>query len=215
MTLPPKITILLADDHPATREGIRTLLSQAEDMEIIGEAENGFEVLDLVDKLRPQVLLLDLVMPGPRAFEIEAQVREHHPDTITLVLTSHNRDAYLAAMMDAGAVGYLGKDTGAERLIEAIRRAANGVSLFDAEQYARAQKWREEVGEKIKQLTKREIEILKLLANGLDNGQIAHELGISSKTAAFHITHILSKLQVNSRLEAALWGTKHLFDNLE
>lgn len=143
---PQKITVLLADDHPLARMGIRNLLAQADDLEIVDEAENGFQVQELVHKLRPNVLLLDLKMPGPRPADLEEWVRENHPETITLVLSSHDRDRYLAAMMDAGAAGYLSKETTAEQLIKAIRRAAQGVPVFDEGQYVRAKRWKEEVG---------------------------------------------------------------------
>jgi DNA-binding NarL/FixJ family response regulator len=210
-----KITLLLADDHPSTLMGIRTLLSEADDLEIIGEAQNGFQVKELVAKLRPNVLLLDLKMPGPRPAEIEEWIRENHPETITLVLTAHDRDRYLAAMMDAGAAGYLNKESTAKQLTNAIRRAVQGALIFDEEQYARAKRWKEEVGEKLSGLTNREIEILELLANGRDNQEIAKWLGISVKTAAYHVGHILSKLQVKSRQEAAVWAAKNLSDDLE
>jgi DNA-binding NarL/FixJ family response regulator len=210
-----KITILLADDHPLARAGIHDLLAEADDLEIIGEAEDGFQAQELVAKLRPNVLLLDLKMPGPRPAEIEEWVRENHPETITLVLTSHDRDRYLAAMMDAGVAGYLSKEITAEQLISAIRRAVDWEILFSNEQYTRATNWKEGVGKKIAQLTDREIEILNLLAKGLNNLEIAAILDISAKTAAYHVTNILSKLQLKSRQEAAVWAVKHLSDDLE
>lgn len=131
-----RITVLIADDEPIARAGIRTLLAQAEDIEIIGEAQNGYEAKELIPELRPQVLLLDLKMPGPRPYEIEKWVRESYPKIVTLVLTSHDRDSYLAAMMDAGAAGYLSKEESAERLIGAIRRAVGGEILFNNSPYA-------------------------------------------------------------------------------
>lgn len=210
-----KITILITDDHPIARAGIRAILAQAEDMEVIGEAKDGYEAQQLVAKLRPQILLLDLKMPGPRPAEIEKWVRLNYPETITLVLTAHDRDSYLAAMMDAGAVGYLSKKESEDRLIGAIRRAVRGEILFDNTQFARAKRWKENVGEKLNQLTVREREILELLGKGLDNKTIGETLNISAKTAAYHVTRIMAKLQVQSRQEAALWASKNLFDNLE
>lgn len=210
-----KISILLADDHPITRAGIRATLEQADDIEILGEAENGADVIDQVRKLRPQILLLDLVMPGPHPAEIEKWVRENYPETITLVLTSHDRDVYLAGMMDAGASGYMRKDVSSERLIGAIRRAAQGEILFDIVQQTRANQWRKDIGKKLKQLTGREREVLELVAKGMDNQSIAINLGISLKTTSFHITNLLSKLQLKSRQEAAIWAVKHLSDDPE
>lgn len=210
-----QITILIADDHPLARAGIRTLLSQAKDMEIIGEAQDGYEAQILVTKLRPQVLILDLKMPGLRASELEKWVREKYPEIITLVLTAHDRDSYLAAMMDAGAAGYLSEEESEERLIGAIRRAVNGEIIFDKAQRDRAKRWRNDVGSKIDQLTPREFEVLQFLAKGMDNKEIGKSLEISAKTVAYHITRIIAKLQVKSRQEATVWALQHLSDNLE
>ena len=123
-----KITILLVDDHPLAPQGVRTALAQADDLEIVAEAQNGQEAIQLVASLQPDILLLDLKMSGIRAAEVEAWVREHHPATITLVLTAHDRDFYLSEMLQAGASGYLDKSQRGEQLIEAVRRAAAGES---------------------------------------------------------------------------------------
>ena len=210
-----KITVLITDDHPLARAGIRALLSQAKDIEVIGEAENGFEAQKLITKLRPQVLLLDLKMPGMRASELEKWVREKYPKIITLVLTAHDRDAYLAAMIDAGAVGYLSKEEPEERLIGAIRRAVNGELIFDKAQLDRVKRWHDDVESKIDRLTPREYEVLQLLARGLGNKEIGKSLDVSAKTVAYHITHIIEKLQVQSRQEATVWALQHLSDDLE
>jgi len=132
------ITILLADDEPMARAGIRSLLEQAEDFEIVGEAQNGFEVQELIPKLRPNMLLLNYQMPGPRAAELEKWVRVNYPETTTLVLTAHNRDAYLAGVIDSSVSGFLLKNENGEQLICAIRRAAEGIVHFSDEQIARA-----------------------------------------------------------------------------
>jgi DNA-binding NarL/FixJ family response regulator len=210
-----QITVLLADDHPTTRTGIRTILHETPDIRVVGEAENGFQVQEMVAELRPNILLLDLVMPGPTPAELEKWVRTNIPETITLVLTAHNHDEYLTTMMDAGAAGFLSKTEGGEQLISAIRRAASGSSLFTEEQFERARCWRQEAGDRLKELTNRERQILYLISEGKDNKQIALKLEISAKTAAFHITNILTKLEVNSRHEASAWAHKHLPDNLE
>jgi DNA-binding NarL/FixJ family response regulator len=194
---------------------LRKLLDDADDIEVIGEAQDSFAVLELVAKRRPQILLLDLVMPGPRPHEIERWVRKNYPDTHTLVLTSHDRDAYLTAMIDAGASGYVLKSETEQRLIYSIRRTARGEVLFDSAQYARAARWREEVMEKLNRLTPQERKVLERLAEGLDNKAIAKNLEISPKTTAYHITNVLRKLQVESRQKAVVWALKHLSDNLE
>lgn len=207
------ITILIADDEPLARAGIRTILSQVEDFEVVGEAQDGFEVQELVPKLLPKILLLDYQMPGPGASNLEKWVRENHPETIALVLTAHNRDAYLAETIDAGMAGFLLKNEKAEQLILAIRRAAQGTVYFSDEQIARAQKWKRDVEEKWTDLSAREREILHHLAAGKENKVIAQSLKISLKTVEFHITNILKKLDLNSRNEAIVWMHKHQPDD--
>ncbi len=209
------ITLVIADDHPITRTGIREILSKTDDIQIVGEAQDGFEAQKLVEQLLPQVLLLDLKMPGPRPAEIEKWVRTHHPQTNTLVLTAHDRDIYLASMIDAGAAGYLKKNETSDRLISAIRRVAGGNTLFTYDQLSRARRWREGVGKKWKELTPREREILLILAQGFDNVRIANMLNITAKTVAFHITNILGKLELNSRQEVMAWVQKNLSDDFE
>jgi DNA-binding NarL/FixJ family response regulator len=183
--IPPKITILLADDHPLARVGIRNLLAEATDLEIVGEAEDGFQAQKIVAELRPNILLLDLKMPGPRPAELEKWVRENYPETVTLVLTSHDRDIYLADMMEAGVSGYMSKEVSSERLVSMIRRAVNGEILFDQKQINRAREWRKEVGDKIEQLTNQERVVLILLTQGMDNQAIAARLSIVKKTLPF------------------------------
>ena len=209
------ITILIADDHPLIRAGIRTLIEQDPEMKVVGEAQDGDETRRLVTKLRPQVLLLDLRMPGMSAAELEKWVRTQYPSTITLVLTAHDRDAYLAFMMDAGVAGFIEKNVQDSQLLLAIRRAVSGEILFSNEQFNRVRKWREQEGAQWKSLTKREREVLSLLAQGLDNGSISTTLDISIKTTAYHITHILQKLQLASRQEAIVWFNKNIPDDLE
>lgn len=210
---PQKTTVLLADDHPSTRMGIRALLAQASDIEIVGEAQCGAEVYALMMDIEPKILILDVVMPSSCPNEVINWVRKNHPETVTLILTSHDdHDAYLAATMEAGAVGYLSKSKWASQLINDIRRAARGEILFSNEQVLRATRWREQVGNKLYLLTSREKEILKMLAKGLDNKEIAHALNITVKTAMNHITNLMTKIQVHSRQRAAIWGLKHLSD---
>lgn len=121
---PKIITLLLADDHPIAREGVRGILSSAPDIQIVGEAENGDGVKELLPTLRPDVLILDLKMPGTVPTEIEKWVRENYPETVTLVLSAHDRDHYLAGMIEAGVAGYLHKSERAENLIAAIDSAS-------------------------------------------------------------------------------------------
>jgi DNA-binding NarL/FixJ family response regulator len=211
--LPKTITILIADDEPLARAGIRTILSQANDFEVVGEAQNGFEVQQLVPKLRPKIILLDYQMPGPRAAELEKWTRENYPETTALVLTAHNQDAYLAKTIDSGMAGFLLKNENAEQLILAIRRAAQGITYFSDEQIERAQTWKQNVKIRWESLSLRERDVLNHLAMGEDNKTIAKSLNISVKTTEYHMTNILKKLDVNSRDEAIVWMLKYRPDD--
>ena len=184
------ITILIADDHPAWIEGVRAIIQKALDMHVIGEAQDGDQIKQKVTELQPDVLLLDLVMPNHKPAEFERWVRENYPEIVTLVLTAHDRDAYLAGMMDAGAVGYLDKKMRANDMLAAIRRAARGEYLFDQEQIKRANHWREEVINKWGNLSTREREVLQLLTEGKDNHAITESLMISINTVEKHLKNI-------------------------
>lgn len=207
-----RITVLIADDHEITRKGIRDFLEQAPDMQIVGEAQDGEEIKRLVGELRPQILLLDLVMPNLSPAELEKWVRENHPETITLVLTAHDRDAYLAGMMEAGAAGYLDKKLRAGQLISAIRRAVRGETIFTKEQFERVRHWREEVTAKWESLSKRERQVLQLLTEGMENKEIAESLSITVNTVEKHLAHIYHKLGVTTRTEAAHWWNEKITD---
>ena len=209
---PKKISVLIVDDHPSLRAGVRAMLEKTPDIYTVGEAGSGGEAEKLVAELRPNIILLDLKMPGfsPAAFEKWA--RENYPETITLVLTAHDRDAYLASMMDAGAVGYLDKEARSEQLIAAIRRAASGENLFDEQQKKRVQRWREEVEKKWNSLSEREKQVLRRLADGQSNKDIASGLGITTKTIDKHLEKIYEKLGVTSRAAAIFWGSEHAGD---
>ncbi|HHX42790.1 MAG TPA: response regulator transcription factor [Chloroflexi bacterium] len=142
------IDVLLADDHPSVRAGIRAILERAPDLRVVGEAADGAEARRLVAALRPQVLLLDLRMPGPPPEKTVAWVRARYPKTVVLVLTAYDLDAYLARMLAAGAAGYLVKGVAPERLVAAVRRVARGEVIFGKRQLARARRWQREVGDR-------------------------------------------------------------------
>jgi DNA-binding NarL/FixJ family response regulator len=203
------ITVLIADAEPVARAGIRTLLARAKDIEIVGEAQNGFEVKKMIAKFHPKILLLDLKIPDLHPYKVEKWVRKNHPGTVTLVLTSHDRDDYLAGMIDAGIAGYLSKGESAEHLISAVHRVAEGTVCFSEEQITRAQKWKETVQEKWNSLTHREKELLRLLTIGKDNKTIAKSLNVTLKTVGFHMTNIMKKLNMNSRDEVIIWMLKY------
>jgi DNA-binding NarL/FixJ family response regulator len=199
------ITVLVADDHPLSLEGVRSILEKAPEIKIVGEVQDGNEIKPMVAKLRPRILLLDLKMPNLDPVEMETWVRENYPETLTLVLTAHDKNAYLSNMMEAGAAGYLDKKLQAGQLISSIRRAARGEIFFDKEQIDRAHRWREEVRKRWESLTAREREVLHWVTEGLDNKSIAAHLSISINTVQKHLKNVSEKLGVASRTEAIHW----------
>jgi len=206
------IRVLVADDHPSTVQGVRSILDKAPDLEIVGVATDGAQIKRMVAKLRPDILLLDLVMRDFSPVEFKRWVRENYPETITLILTAHDRDAYLAGMMEAGAAGYLDKKIRAGQLISSIRRAARGEILFDKEQIERARRWREDVSAKWESLSEREQEVLQLLTEGSDNKALADSLGVTVNTVEKHLANIYKKLGITSRAEAIHWWVEKITD---
>ncbi len=188
-----------------TRKDIHSFLEQAPNIQVVGEAQDEDEIKSLVARLRPQILRLDMVMPKLLPAELEKWVRSNYPETITLVLTAHDRDAYLSTMMDAGAAGYLDKKLHATELIAAIRRAAQGNFLFDKEQIERARRWREDITRKWGSLSNREQQVLQLLTEGANNRTIAASLGIARNTLEKHLENVYRKLNVGSRAEVTYW----------
>jgi RNA polymerase sigma factor (sigma-70 family) len=207
-----KISVLIVDDHPPLRAGVRAMIEKTDDIYVVGEAGNGEDAKELLDTLYPNIILLDMKMPDFSPSVFEKWARENYPETITLVLTAHDRDAYLANMMDAGAVGYLDKDARAEQLIDAIRRAASGESLFDEHQKRRAQRWHEDVEKKWNNLSERERQILRLMANGASNKEISAKLSVAESTVEKHLERIYQKLEVSSRPKAVIWGIENCMD---
>jgi len=143
-----------------------------------------------------------------------AWVRAHCPETAVLVLTAHDVDGYLAAMVEVGVAGFVVKEEAPETVVEAVRCAARGEVFFSGEQRARARHWREEVGARWESLTRREREVLALVAEGLSNAAVGEALCVTPKTVAYHVANILSKLEVASRLEAVVWVHNYLPDDL-
>lgn len=202
------ISVLIVDDHPPLRAGLRAMLEKAPDICVVGETGNGNEALEMLAELRPRIVLLDLKMPDFSPAQFEKWARNNYPKTVTLVLTGHDRNAYLVTMMEAGVAAYLDKTISSEQLISSIRRAARGESLFDRTQYERANRWRQEVSKKWDRLSGREREVLKMLTEGLDNHTIAASLNIKVGTVEKHLTSIYQKLSVTSRAEAMVWWSE-------
>ncbi len=212
------IRILIVDDHEVVRRGLRALLQTEPDLEVIAEAANGKEALAAAERDSPDVILMDLVMPVMDGVEAIRRIRAVRPDSQILVLTSFGSDNKLFPSVKAGAVGYLLKDSTPEELIRAIRNAAAGrTSLHPA--IARrllselsSQKPRSRPAEP---LTQREIELLRCLARGLSNDQIGETLHISEATVRTHVSHILSKLDLSNRTQAALYALREGIASLD
>lgn len=215
------IRILIVDDHIVVRKGIRALLATEAGLDVIGEAENGSQAVEMYSELTPDLLLLDLLMPKMTGIQAIKKIREKHPDAKILVLTSFAADDQVFPAIKAGALGYLLKDTDPEDLVTAINQVYQGESFLSP---AIARKVLEEVfqssGKPLSPdpLTKREIEVLQVLAKGKSNRDIASFLSISETTVRTHVSNILSKLHLASRTEAALYALKEgvavLDDNL-
>ena len=202
------IRILLADDHAVVRQGLRMFLSLDPDLEVIGEASNGAEAVEQAHALHPDVVLMDLVMPVKDGITAIGEIRSSLPDTEVIALTSVLEDASVVGAVRAGAIGYLLKDTQSEELRRAIKAAAGGqVQLSPA---AAARLMREvRTPEATDTLTDRESEVLRAIAQGMANKEIARRLDISEKTVKTHVSSVLAKLGVQSRTQAALYAAQH------
>jgi len=198
------IRVLLADDHPIVRSGIRNELAHYPDIEVIGEAIDGNEALSLTDKLQPDVLLLDLNMPGPKATQIIRTLKTSSNPPRILVLTAYSDSGTILGMLTAGVHGYLLKDEEPGMIIEGIRAVVQGKIWLSnvITQSLVGQTVKEESNPPHEMLSQRELDVLRLIAQGGSNQRIATELSISSRTVRFHVENILSKLNVSNRTEA-------------
>jgi NarL family two-component system response regulator LiaR len=205
------IRIFVADDHPIVRRGIRDLMETEPDIEVIGEATNGRDAIAAVGNLGPDVVLMDLVMAPVDGIEATRQIKARQPEVKILVLTSFATDDKVFPAIKAGALGYLIKDTPPEDLVRAIRQVHQGEATLHP---AIAQKLLAEIAQPAERepiadpLTEREIEVLKLLAHGLTNQEIADKLVISVTTVYSHVSSILSKLHLATRTQAALYALR-------
>ena len=211
------IRVLIADDHGVVRQGLRTFLELQEEIAVVGEASDGEEAVDAVERLAPDVVLMDLVMPRLDGIEAIRRIRERSPGTRVIVLTSFVEDDKVFPAVRAGAAGYLLKDVEPQELVRAIRAVHDGQALLHP---AVAAKLMEEVADgeprrALGVLTPREREILALLARGLANKAIARHCGLSEKTVKTHVSNILAKLGVADRTQAALHAVREGLVDLE
>lgn len=207
----PKIRVLIVDDHAIVREGLRNFLGLLPDLELVGEAANGAEALAAVARSRPEVVLMDLVMPEMDGVEATRRLASEHPKVKVIVLTSFSDDDKLYPAIKAGAVAYLLKDVGARELAEAIRAAARGEVRLAPEVTKRLMSGIAGGAEAApeSELTEREREVLACLGRGLSNKEIGTELFISEKTVKTHVSNLLDKLGLADRTQAALYAVKH------
>jgi NarL family two-component system response regulator LiaR len=201
------VRILITDDHGVVRQGLRMFLSLDPELQVVGEAENGEEAVAMARELRPDVVLMDLLMPVMDGIEATGAIRRELPDVEVIALTSVLEDVSVSEAVRAGAIGYLLKNTEAEALGRAIKAAADGQVQLAPEAAARLMR---EVRspESPEALTEREAEVLRLVARGWANKQIAQELFVGEKTVKAHVSNILTKLGVQSRTQAALHAVR-------
>jgi NarL family two-component system response regulator LiaR len=209
-----KIRIVIADDYAVVREGTRTLLERQPDMEVVGEASDGEEAIRLIEKLKPDVAILDISMPKVSGIEVTRQIKPRFPSTAVLILTAYDNDEYVFALLEAGAAGYLLKDVHGQEIVDAVRSVYSGESVLHpsiARKVIRraitgstkAVETKSEVD-----LSDREKEVLKLAAKGMSNKDIADNLNISFRTVQGHLSSIFNKLGVGSRTEAIFKSVK-------
>lgn len=201
------IRILLVDDHSVVRQGLRMFLGLDPDLEVVGEASNGAEGIELVRQLQPDVVLMDLLMPVMDGITAIQQLRKEFPDVEVIALTSILEDDKVVGAVRAGAIGYLLKDTQADELCRAIKAAADGQVQLSPQAAARLMR-EIKAPDRPEKLTERETDVLRLLALGRSNKEIASELVIGEKTVKTHVSNILMKLGLSSRTQAALHAVR-------
>jgi DNA-binding NarL/FixJ family response regulator len=216
-----EIKILLAEDHAVVRESIRESLARESEFKVVGEASDGLEAVKLAGELLPDVILMDISMPGLNGIEATRQIKAVHPSVAVLILTAYDDEQYIFSVLSAGAAGYLLKDVGVADLVEAIKTVYRGDSvLYPTIAKKVLQKFRTYKEDSAKEqptdvLSERESTVLKLAAKGLSNNAIAHELHLSVSTIESHLRAIFNKLGVGSRTEAVIESMKKGWLNLK
>jgi DNA-binding NarL/FixJ family response regulator len=203
-----RLRVVLVDDHAVVRRGLADLLSSAPDLDVVGTAADGEEAQEVVRATRPDVVVMDLQMPGTDGVEATRTILASHPDTQVLVLTSFSDSDRILAALDAGAVGYLLKDADPDDVIEGVRAVGRGESPLHPKAARELLLARSRPAER-SQLTPREADVLRLVRQGLANKQIGRRLGISERTVKAHLTSVFQRIGVPDRTQAALWAERH------
>jgi NarL family two-component system response regulator LiaR len=204
-----QIRVMIVDDHAVVRSGLAAFLMAYDDLELVAEAGNGTEAIRLCEKTRPDVVLMDLLMPEMDGVEATRTIRQAHPEIQVIALTSFQEDDLVHRALQAGAIGYLLKNVGAEELAAALRRARAGHPVLSPEATRVLLRTARSEPPPGHDLTAREREVLALMAKGLNNSEIAKRLIVSRSTVKFHVSGILSKLGVASRTEAVALALQH------
>lgn len=211
METTPSIRIVLADDHPVVRRGIRSMLEKAAGLTVVGEADDGEHALALVDQLAPDVLLLDMEMPGMGGLEVARRLLAGGSTVRVLALSAHVDEQYIFGLLDHGAAGYLTKDEAPTTIVEAVRGVARGEEGWISRRVANKLVHRKRMALEVATdaLSDRERDVLGLMGRGYNNTRIAETLFISEGTVKNHVTHIYDKLNLRTRAEAVAWAWQH------
>jgi DNA-binding NarL/FixJ family response regulator len=213
------ISILIVDDHEVVRKGIRSYLETVKDFDVVGEAESGEKAVRMVSELIPDIVLLDLIMPGMDGVETTRRIKQISPRTQVVVLTSYHEDIHIFPALKAGAISYILKDMKMEKLVDALQRAVrHEVTLHPLVAERVLQNIRGDGGEEdalFTELTERELDVLRLIAKGMTNSQIAEKLVISENTVKGHVSNILSKLHLADRTQVAVYAWQRGIVNRE
>lgn len=204
------IDVVIVDDHAIVRHGLTQLLETTEDLRMVGSAPDGTEAVDLVNRTRPDVVLMDLSMPGMDGAEATRRILQVHPDVAVVVLTSLGDREKVLEALDAGAVGYLLKQADPEEILQALRVTAAGGAPLDPRAARVLLETRQRTSTGGAGLTEREHEVLTLVSRGLANKQIALRLGITERTVKAHLTNVFQRIGVTDRTQAALWARDNL-----
>ncbi|MBE3575011.1 MAG: response regulator transcription factor [Firmicutes bacterium] len=207
------ITVVIVDDHPLVRQGVRDFLETQPDLQVVGEAASGEQAVQLAGHLVPDVVLMDLVLPGGiDGVEATRRAKQVSPRTQVVVLTSYHEDEHIFPAIRAGALSYVLKDVGPQELADVVRRAARGEAVLHPHVAARLVQELQGAGARsqtpnpFSELSDRELEVLRLIAEGFSNVEIAEKLVLSAKTVKGHVSNILSKLQLQDRTQAAVYA---------